>query len=483
MKLTIVGLLSLMLVAIPSVGCHHGLAKSKLCASQDPASATSIAAAAPPFPTPPVLAGSADVAGLVAKVKPAVVNITTIHEVKVPRLDFDWPFGFPSLDGVPFGKRRTPREDDTVKQQALGSGFFIDAQGHVVTNAHVVEGADLVRVRLADEREFEATVKGRDQRLDLAVLELKGAKDIPVAALGSSEALRVGEYVVAIGNPFGLGNTVTMGIVSAKGRTLGAGPYDDFIQTDASINPGNSGGPLFNLRGEVVGINAAINPNGRGIGFAIPVDALKEVLPQLITTGHVSRGRLGVLIQPVDRALGKALGMEKPHGALVGEVQSGGPAEKAGLAPGDVITAVDGTSIEHSQDLPRLIARHPPGTRVSVKVLRDKAVRTFEVTLDALPDKEEAENSPRTQGGSGLGVTLSDTPDGKVVVEGVSPNGPAADELRPRDVIRKINRKSVSRAVDAQKALREVPKGDVALLEIERNGARRFVALEQSDKK
>src|SRR5208282_2230045 len=195
---------------------------------------------------------------------------------------------------------------------------LIDKQGHVVTNAHVIDDADVVKVKLTDDREYTAKVIGKDTRMDLAVLQLQNASDLPEpVALGSSDALRVGEYVVAIGNPFGLGGTVTMGIVSAKGRTIGAGPYDDFIQTDASINPGNSGGPLFNLRGQVVGINTAINPNGKGIGFAIPVDELKDVLPQLLTSGKVARGRIGVVIQGVDPALAKALGLDKPKGALV----------------------------------------------------------------------------------------------------------------------------------------------------------------------
>ena len=195
-----------------------------------------------------------------------------------------------------------------------------------MTNAHVVDDADLVKVKLADDREYRAKVVGKDVRLDVAVLKLEDPpNDLPVTSLGSSDALRVGEYVVAIGNPFGLGNTVTMGIVSAKGRTIGAGPYDDFIQTDASINPGNSGGPLFNLRGQVVGINTAINPQGKGIGFAIPIDAVRDVVPQLLATGHVSRGRLGVVIQGMDEDLAKAVGLDHPHGALVEEVEPGEP--------------------------------------------------------------------------------------------------------------------------------------------------------------
>ena len=258
------------------------------------------AATPAPFATPPLLSGTPDIAALVAKVKPSVVNITTTHDVHPAKLDDAIPFGPFGHQPFPFGPGRRGGDNPVMKRKALGSGILVDGKGHVVTNAHVVEGANDVKVKLGDEREFSAKVIGRDQRLDLAVLELAGAKDTQGAALGSSAELRVGEYVVAIGNPFGLGNTVTMGIVSAKARAIGAGPYDDFIQTDASINPGNSGGPLFNLKGEVVGINTAINPNGQGIGFAIPVDALKDVLDPLINDGP-RRARLPRRFDPTGR--------------------------------------------------------------------------------------------------------------------------------------------------------------------------------------
>ena len=256
-----------------------------------------------PFASPPVLTGTLDVATLVAKLKPAVVNVTVVHEVHRPRMEgmpFLGRFFGPNGGGGMQGPNRDEGGgDEVLKQQGLGTGFIIDAEGHILTNAHVVDGADQVRVKLDDEREFEAKVKGKDERLDVAVLEIIGkVNGLPYVSLGSSDQLRVGESVVAIGNPFGLGNTVTTGIVSAKSRTIGAGPYDDFIQTDAAINPGNSGGPLFNTRGQVIGINTAINPNGTGIGFAIPIDLVQDVVPQLLATGHVSRGKLGVVIQP-----------------------------------------------------------------------------------------------------------------------------------------------------------------------------------------
>jgi serine protease Do len=376
--------------------------------------------------------------------------------------------------------------DDVLKQQALGSGFLVDDRGHVATNAHVVEGADEVKVKLSDDREFRAKVIGKDPRLDVAVLELQGApRDLPVAALGDSEATRVGEYVVAIGNPFGLGNTVTMGIVSAKGRTIGAGPYDDFIQTDASINPGNSGGPLFNLRGQVVGINTAINPQGKGIGFAIPIDAVKEVLPQLVASGHVARGRIGVVIQPMDEALAKALGMDRPRGALVEEVEPAGPAEAAGIKSGDVIVAVDAQEVPRSEELPRMIARHQPGSRIKLGVVHERQRRDVDITL--IPLKEDDGASAASGGDRGpagpdhssaLGIAVTDQ-DGHVVVERVTRDGPADGKLRSGDIVEEINRQPVHSAADLAGKLRAAPADRPVLLRVRRGDQARYVAVER----
>jgi serine protease Do len=328
--------------------------------------------------TPVVTSGTVtqvtDVSSLVEKVKGTVVNITV--EGRAQGLQTDSPLDF---------FFRNPGAER--KQRGLGSGFLVDGQGHVLTNAHVVEGAEVVKVKLADDRELNARVKGVDPKTDIAVLELQGARDLPFATLGSSEAIKVGEPVIAIGNPFGLGNTVTTGIVSAKGRAIGAGPYDDFIQTDASINPGNSGGPLFDSRGQVIGMNTAIVPAGQGIGFAIPSDELKSVLRQLVTTGHVERGRLGAQIQDVDEKRAKAMGLPSTRGAFVGEVERGGPAERAGLKNGDVILGVDNIEIAHAHDLPRTIAKNPPGTRVTLKVRRGGQDLSLPVTLDKLEDR------------------------------------------------------------------------------------------------
>jgi serine protease Do len=456
-------------------------------ANAQPATASDARPGTPaPFASPPLLAGTPDVAALVAKVKPSVVNITTTHNVQPARLDDAVPFG--PFGPQPFGPGRRG-DNPSSKQKALGSGFLIDGKGHVVTNAHVVDGAKEVKVKLADEREFSAKVVGRDQRLDLAVLELEGAKEVQGASLGSSAELRVGEYVVAIGNPFGLGNTVTMGIVSAKDRAIGAGPYDDFIQTDASINPGNSGGPLFNLKGEVIGINTAINPNGQGIGFAIPVDALKDVLQPLISDGRVARGYLGVLIQPVDAALAKALGMEGTKGALVAEVVPGGAADRAGMKSGDVIVDVDGTPVPSSEELPRIVARHAPSTHAKVDVLRNGKRQTLDIGLDELKDEtaradQKPSDRPSEGAPAGLGIEIGESPNrrGEVVVGRVVPGSAADGHLVSGDVIVEINNVTVHRADDVVAHAKSAPSGSPVLFKIKRDGKTRFVAVERSNK-
>jgi len=274
-------------------------------------------------------------ADLAEQLQPAVVNIGTTQVLRGPGrgLPFPSPFGgrgerdpFREFFERFFGGM--PQRE--LRRRSLGSGFIINKEGYIVTNNHVVENATDIKVSLADAGEFDATVVGRDPLTDVALIKVEAERDLPVAALGNSDKLRVGEWVIAIGNPFGLGHTVTAGIASAKGRIIGAGPYDDFIQTDASINPGNSGGPLFNLMGEVVGINTAIVATGQGIGFTIPINLAKEILPQLREKGRVTRGWLGVQVQQVTPALAQSLGLERPHGALVADVQPNSPAERAG---------------------------------------------------------------------------------------------------------------------------------------------------------
>jgi serine protease Do len=276
-----------------------------------------------------------------------------------------------------------------------------------------------------------------------------------------------------------------MGIVSAKGRTIGAGPYDDFIQTDASINPGNSGGPLFNLRGQVVGINTAINPQGKGIGFAIPIDAVKQVLPELVATGHVSRGQLGVVIQGMDEDLAKAVGLDRPHGALVEEVEPGSPAEKAGLKQGDVIVAVDGQNVPHSGDLPRMVAPHHPGTQVTLGVIRDRKPLDVKVTLAPLKEDKDRDVPSRVGPSTGPGATSSalgfsvGDEDGQAVVEQVSPDGPASGKLRPGDVIEEVDRQPVRSAADVTARLRSVRGDRPVLLRVKHGDQSRYVAIER----
>jgi serine protease Do len=463
-------------------GCQHsaGAASPPEALLQMPA----------PFATPPVLPGTPDVATLVSKVRPAVVNITTEHEMKAQRGMFGpsdlgemFPFFHQGRPGMPHNRGGGEGGDEVMKQQALGSGFLIDSQGHVVTNAHVVDDAQTVKVKLPDDREYRARVVGKDDRLDIAVLVLENPPhDLPLASLGASDALRVGEYVVAIGNPFGLGDTVTMGIVSAKGRTIGAGPYDDFIQTDASINPGNSGGPLFNLRGQVVGINTAINPQGKGIGFAIPIDAVKDVLPQLLASGHVARGRIGVAIQAMDADLAKAFGMDHPRGALVEHVESGSPGDKVAIKSGDVVLAVDGQDVVHAEDLPRMVARHAPGTRVKLTVLHEKQKRDVEVTLAPLEEERQAATeSPQGPAAPGdrsstLGIAVGEE-NGQVIVERVAPDGPSDGKLKPGDVIEEVARQPVANAADLAAKVKSAPSDAPILLRVKRGEQSRYIAV------
>ena len=320
---------------------------------------------------------------MVDAVKPAVVNINTTQAAPRPgprgadpRQEFLERYFGESL----------PREQP---RQSLGSGLIVESDGYVLTNNHVVEGGRMIMVRLSDDEEYEARVVGTDPRTDLALLKIQGRREFPVARLGDSDRLRVGEWVLAIGNPFGLQQTVTAGIVSAKGRVIGAGPYDDFIQTDAAINPGNSGGPLFNARGEVVGINSAIfseTGGSIGIGFAIPINLAKALVPQLKAKGRVSRGWLGVAIAPVPPELAQKLG--RP-GAMVAEVVPNGPAARAGLRPGDLIVAFQGQAIRRADELPRLTAKAAVGSEVELTLLRDGRELAVKVRLGELPERPQ----------------------------------------------------------------------------------------------
>ncbi len=441
-------------------------------------SAASQAAAQAATPTLQVAANASvptqsSIADLVERVAPMVVNINTVHHLSGMRSGPS-PFDFFFPEGMP--RRLMPHQ-----RKGAGTGFIIDSAGFVVTNAHVVRGADEVTVRLRDDRQFTAEVVGRDRRLDLALLKIEGAEGLPAVTLGDSDALRVGEQVIAVGNPFGLGHTVTMGIVSAKARTIGAGPYDEFIQTDASINPGNSGGPLFNLRGEVVGIATAIRAGADGISFAIPIHALTETISQLKNRGYVERGKLGLAFQPepVSEHLAQALGLGQPRGALVSEVLGGSAAAKAGIEPGDVILAIDGVKIRRAEELPRNVARHAPGTTISVQLFRNGKTIELSATLDKLegedgPPKRSTGKRKPPEKESMLGIEVEDAASGGVrVVTLTRPH----DDLRPGDVIVEVNGAKVRNVAALRSVLRKASAGDSVLFKIQRHGKARYVGV------
>ena len=323
--------------------------------------------------TVPARMVSPDFVELSKRLKPTVVNIRTVKQITPrtggrPAQPFMGNDLFGDLFGQFFGQQQAPQKPR--KQQGMGTGFIISADGYILTNNHVVSGADAIMVKLADGRELKAELKGTDDKLDVALLKIADKQPFPFAELGNSDALEVGEWVMAIGNPFGLAHTVTAGIVSAKGRVIGSGPYDDYIQTDASINPGNSGGPLFNGAGRVIGINTAIIANGQGIGFAIPINMAKAVAEQLKATGKVVRGYLGVNYDALSPKLAKSLQLSSDKGVIVTHVEPGSPAAKAGLKVEDVIVRFDGKPVNADSDLPKLVAATPVGKSVTVLVYR-----------------------------------------------------------------------------------------------------------------
>jgi serine protease Do len=357
------------------------------------------------------------------------------------------------------------------KQPSLGSGFIIDKAGYVVTNNHVIEGADQIKVKLDDESEFDAQVIGRDPSTDIALLKLKPDHDLPVAKLGDSGNLKVGQWVVAIGSPFGLERTVTAGIVSAKGRVIGSGPYDDFIQTDASINPGNSGGPLINMQGEVVGINTAIVASGQGIGFAIPIDLAKGIISQLKSGGEVTRGWLGVAIQDLSQEMAEYYGIDQEKGVFVADVFKGDPADEAGIQPKDIIIEVDGKTIETSRQLTGMIAGLDVGATAAVTVLRNGKEKTFKVKLGKRDDEKLASRKPEQEQAEELGIRVSDmTPElaqrfnisetAGVIVMGVDSGSKAAEaDVRAGDIIKEINHQGIENVKAYRTALSEIKPG------------------------
>jgi serine protease Do len=438
-----------------------------------------------------------DFVTLAKKLGPVVVNISATQITK----EAPTPFGRETPREGPSGEdpfadfwRRffgQPSPPGPFRQQGLGSGFIIERDGTILTNNHVVENAQKIVVKLPnDDRQYTAKVIGRDPKTDLAVIKIDVKGDLPIAPLGNSDQLQVGEWIAAMGSPFGLQNTITAGIVSAKSRQIGAGPYDDFIQTDASINPGNSGGPLINMRGEVVGINTAIFSRAGGnigIGFAIPINVAKELLPALKTKGKVTRGWLGVTIQRVTPEIAESLGMENNRGALVAHVAPGSPAERAGIKVGDVIVEYAGKPIKDSADLPILVARTDIGAKATVRVLRDKKEMPISVAVGELKDEEVVASVPEKQADFGLTVQ-NVTPEMAqslgveraqgVVVTSVERGSPADDAgIRRGDLILEIDRKPVKNLSDYRNAVSGLKKGESALFLVQRGQNTSFVAL------
>src|SRR5882672_6433484 len=438
-----------------------------------------------PVPVAPAAAApAANWVELTRALKPAVVNISTRRLEE--RVEMQNPFGNPSPFGDDERGPRPPRR--TVR--SMGSGFIINAAGYIVTNNHVVEGATDIRVKMADGRDMAAKVVGRDPKTDLALIKVE-ASGLPVIPLGDSTKLQVGEPVMAIGNPFGLEQTVTTGIVSATGRVIGQGPYDDFIQTDASINPGNSGGPLINARGQAIGINAAIvtqSGGSVGIGFAIPINLAKPVLTQLAASGHVVRGYLGVTVQPVTADLAKSFKLGAPRGALVSSVADGSPALKASLKPGDVIVAYDGHAITRSDELPRLVAETPVSRAVGVALARDGSTATVTITIGQLADAAERRATADARPTLGLALQTVTPELAKrlhlrvqtgVIVRGVEEDSPAANAgLQPGDVIGEIDRQPVTNVDELERAIiRRVP-GTPTLLLVHRDDGDLYLTMD-----
>lgn len=442
-----------------------------------------------PPPAPPSArtsaAGLPVLTDIVKHVKPAVVNISSR---KVFRPNPGYRRGDP-FSGDFFGRFYGIPQEQT--QSSLGSGFIISKDGTILTNNHVIQNADEIDVKLSDGRKFEAKLIGTDPKTDIAVIRIQGGNgDFPIVPLGDSANLQVGEWVMAVGNPFGLGQTVTAGIVSAKGRVIGAGPYDDFIQTDASINPGNSGGPLFNLNGEVVGINTAIIASGQGIGFAIPISLARNTVNQLLQNGKVSRGYLGVGIQDVTPDLAKSFGLDSERGALIASVYPGGPAEKGGIEAGDIVLSFDGKPLETSHDLPLLVSQMSVGSNVMVEVLRKGGKKTLQVQVGELEKAErELAQAERVSGEMGIAVQELMPQQAEqmglkgrrgVMVVKVIP-GSQADwvGIRPGDIILEVNNTPISNLGEYSASIQKLKPDQVVRMFIKRGNLTSYFAFKK----
>jgi len=431
---------------------------------------------------------------LVKTASPAVVNIRTVKTIKgggrVYRHFFNSPFGKQDPFNDFFDKFFGNEFQRDFKQRSLGSGFIIDKEGYIVTNNHVIEDADKIKVKLKNGEEFDAEIVGRDPNTDIALIKIKSKNNLPVVKLGDSDALKVGQWVVAIGSPFGLEHTVTAGIVSAKGRVISSGPYDDFIQTDASINPGNSGGPLINMKEEVIGINTAIIASGQGIGFAIPINHAKRIVEQLKSSGEVTRGWLGVGIQDLSEELAEYYGIKDKKGVLITEIFPGDPADEAGIKPKDIVLSINGKKVENTRELSKLVADISVGDTVKIKALRNGIEKTFRVKIAKREDERVASQTPSKGNGYELGIRVSElTPeivrrfnineaDGIIVINVESESQGAQAGVRIGDIIKEINHKPIKTIKDYKKEIKKLKKGGSVQLFIKRiNGSFDVVML------
>ncbi len=437
--------------------------------------------------------GFNSLAPLVKKLSPSVVNISTTSVSKGRSFSYESPFE--GKEGDPFNdffdKFFGDVPEREFKGRGLGSGFVFSEDGYIITNNHVVERATDIKVILEDDEIYHADVVGTDPKTDLALLKIEPKRKLPAVKFGNSDGLEIGDWVLAIGNPFGLGHTVTAGIISAKGRSLGLGSYDDFIQTDAAINPGNSGGPLFNFNGEVIGVNTAIIAGGQGIGFAIPINIAKNVIAQLRDRGKVVRGWIGVYVQQITPEIAESIKLQDPKGALVSDLSPGGPAEEAGVERGDIIVEFNGNAIENMSELPKTVANYAPGTKTHLKVLRNGEPKTLDITLGELPE-EVAQSSRKLPGKAveeGLGLAVQEiTPDVQntfqadiskgIIITNVAPGSIAANAgLEPGDVILEINKQKVSNLDNYKKSMDSTADGQNILFLVQRGSNTIYVAL------
>jgi len=437
-----------------------------------------------------------DFTGLVEKQGPAVVNISTTQIIRNTQTYPNIPENDPFYD---FFKRFAPQMPHEQESQSLGSGFLISTDGYIMTNVHVVDHADKIIVRLTDKREFSAKIIGADKRTDVALLKIE-ASDLPIITKGDPNKLKVGEWVVAIGSPFGFDSSVTAGIVSAKGRSLPRDNFVPFIQTDVAINPGNSGGPLFNMNGEVVGINSQIytrSGGSMGLSFAIPIDVAMQVADQLRTTGKVVRGRIGVTIQELTRELAESFGLSKPSGALVSSVEKNAPADKAGIEASDVILKFDGKPVDNSNDLPRMVAATKPGSKVVVELWRKGTSKQVTVEIAQMPEEGSLASSATNQNGDvtekipRLGIAVSELSKeqqqelqvtGGLVVENVEGTAARAAGLQQGDVLLAIGNVQIRSLAQFNDFLKQVAKGRNVALLVRRGEIVLYVAIRLDEK-